>query len=70
MNTEEINNRINTENDSYKRDLNRKQQEIFKLKERHQRIIADLKRQKEQITKQNTNENIFISVNNELEKFL
>lgn len=70
MDTEEINNRINAENDSYKRDLNRKEQDILRLKDRHQRIIADLKRQKEQITKQKTNENIFISVNNELEKFL
>lgn len=70
MDTEEIKNKINTENDSYNRDLNRKQQDILKLKDRHQRIIADLKRQKEQITKQNTNENIFKSVNEELEKFL
>lgn len=75
MDTEEINNRINAENDSYKRDLNRKEQDILRLKDRHQRIIADLKRQKEQITKQNiqeniSSENIFKSVNEELKKFL
>ena len=70
MNTEEINNRIHAENDSYKRDLNRKQQDILKLKDQHQRTMVYLQNQKQQVTKQNTNENIFKSVNDDLEKFL
>lgn len=39
MNAEEINKKIQTEKDSYTRDLNRLQQEIFKLKQRHQRNL-------------------------------
>ena len=47
MNTEEINKKIQIEKDSYARDLNRLQQEIFKLKQRHQRTMEYWQRQKE-----------------------
>lgn len=70
MNAEEINKKIQTEKDSFNRNLNRKQQEILNLKRRHLRIISDLNKQKQQATKQNTNESIFVTLNNELEKFL
>lgn len=50
MNTEEINKKIQIEKDSYARDLNRLQNEIFKLKQRHQRTMEYWQRQKEQAT--------------------
>ncbi len=48
MDIESINKQIQAEKDSYNRDLNRLQQEILNLKQRHQRTIENLKRQKEQ----------------------
>ena len=61
MNIEEINKKIQAEKDSFNRDLNRLQQEILKLKERHQRTMSDLKSQKQQAKNQvriQTNENL------------
>ena len=80
MNAEEINNRIQTENNYYDRSKNRLEQKLLDLKQRHQRIIADLKRQKEQIKSLNKQEklniqhklskNIFITVNETLNKYI
>lgn len=39
MNKEEINKKIQTEKDSFNRNLHRLQNEIFKLKQRHQRSM-------------------------------
>ena len=39
MDINEINKKLQIEKDSYARDLNRLQQEIFKLKQRHQRNL-------------------------------
>jgi hypothetical protein len=69
MNAEEINNRIQTENDCYNRSKNRLEQKLLDLKQRHQRIISDLQRQKQQIIKQNTNENVFKLIYEKLEKY-
>ena len=66
MNKEEIAKKIQAEKDSYNREINRLQQEILKVKERHQRTIADLQNQKQQCS-----ENIdFKKINDDLEKFL
>lgn len=46
---DDIKRQIQQENDSYNRDLNRLNQEILKLKDRHQRNIASLKSEKERI---------------------
>ena len=79
MNKEEIAKKIQAEKDSYNREINRLQQEILKVKERHQRTIADLQNQKQQASKikheclgnqYNLSENIFKSVNEELNKFI
>ena len=70
MNIDELNKKIQAENDSYNRKANRLQQELLKLKERHQRIIADLQNQKLQAKMQNTNENYFKDVIDELNKYL
>ncbi len=80
MDIENINKQIQAENDNYNRDLNQLQQEILDLKQRHQRTIENLKRQKEQAKSQNKqqnpnvqyepSENIFKSVNEELNKFI
>lgn len=80
MDIESINKQIQIEKDSYNRDLNRLQQEILNLKQRHQRTMENLKRQKEQAKSQNkqqnsnvqceSSENIFKSVNEELNKFI
>ena len=80
MDIENINKQIQTENDSYNRDLNQLQQEILDLKKRHQRRISDLQSQKQQATSQikheclenqyKSSENIFKSVNEELNKFI
>lgn len=59
MDINEINKKLQIEKDSYARDLNRLQQEIFKLKQRHLRTMNYWNRLKEQSKKQNTNENIF-----------
>lgn len=48
MNTEEINKKIQTEKDSFNRNLNRLQKQIFELKQRHQRTMEYWQRQKEQ----------------------
>lgn len=48
MNTEEINKKIQTEKDSFNRNLNRLQKQIFELKQRHQRTREYWQRQKEQ----------------------
>ena len=48
MNTDEINKKIQTEKDSFNRNLNRLQNEIFKLKQRHQRSMNYWNRLKEQ----------------------
>lgn len=39
MNTEEINKKMQTEKDSFNRNLNRLQKQIFELKQRHQRTL-------------------------------
>jgi len=66
MNKEEIAKKIQAEKDSYNREINRLQQEILKVKERHQSTIAYLQNQKQQCS-----ENIdFKKLNDELEKFL
>lgn len=70
MNAEEINKKIQTEKDSFNRNLNRLQKQIFELKQRHQSTMDYWQRQKEQTTKQNTNENIFQTAINELVKIL
>lgn len=51
MTIEDINNKIQAENDSYNRNLNRLQKEIFKLKTRHQRNMEYWRHQKEQASK-------------------
>ena len=66
MNTEEINKKIQTEKDSFNRNLNRLQKQIFELKQRHQRTMEYWQRQKEQITNENFMK--FITIN--LQKFL
>ena len=48
MNKEEIAKKIQAEKDSYNREINRLQQEILKVKERHQSTIAYLQNQKQQ----------------------
>lgn len=48
MNAEEINKKIQTEKDSFNRNLNRLQKQIFELKQRHQRTMEYWQRQKEQ----------------------
>ena len=48
MNTEEINKKIQTEKDSFNRNLNRLQKQIFELKQHHQRTMEYWQRQKEQ----------------------
>lgn len=48
MNTEDINKKIQTEKDSFNRNLNRLQKQIFALKQRHQRTMEYWHRQKEQ----------------------
>ena len=68
MDKQEIQNKIQAENDSYNRHLKRLQQKTLDLKTRHQRIITDL--QKLLAKQQNINENIIKTVNAELEKFL
>ena len=55
MNIDDINNKIQNEKDSYNRDLNRLNKEILKLKDRHQRTMADLQNQKLQAKQQQTN---------------
>lgn len=47
MNTEEINKKIQTEKDSFNRNLNRLQKQIFELKQRHQHTMKYWQRQKE-----------------------
>lgn len=47
-NAEEINKKIQTEKDSFNRNLNRLQKQIFELKQRHQRTMEYWQRQKEQ----------------------
>lgn len=66
MNTEEINKKIQIEKDSFNRNLNRLQKQIFELKQRHQRTMEYWQRQKEQITNENFIK--FITIN--LQKFL
>lgn len=51
MNTEEINKKMQTEKDSFNRNLNRLQKQIFELKQRHQRTMEYWQRQKEHKTK-------------------
>ena len=80
MDTESINNQIQAENDSYRRDRDRLQQELFNLRQRHESRISGLKQQKEQIKNLNkqenlvvqhkSSENIFVSVNEALKKFI
>lgn len=48
MDIKEINKKIQIEKNSYARDLNRLQNEIFKLKRQHQRTMEYWQRQKEQ----------------------
>lgn len=66
MNAEEINKKIQTEKDSFNRNLNRLQIQIFELKQRHQRTMEYWQKQKEQTTKQNANENVFKALRKEL----
>ena len=70
MDIESINKQIQTEKDSYNRAKNRLQQKLLTLKQRHQRNMEYLKRQKEQATYQNTNESIYLALNNRLKEFL
>lgn len=80
MDIESINKQIQTEKDSYNRDKNRLQQKLLTLKQRHQRNMEYLKRQKEQaanknkheqfVNQYNSSENIFYSVNQALNKFI
>lgn len=70
MNIEEINKKIQIEKASFKRNLNRLQKEMFELRQRHQRTMEYWQRQKEQTTKQNTNESILFIFNERLQKFL
>ena len=51
-NAEEINKKIQTEKDSFNRNLNRLQKQIFELKQRHQRTMEYWQRQKEQTKRQ------------------
>ena len=51
MNAEEINKKIQTEKDSFNRNLNRLQKQIFELKQRHQRTMEYWQRQKVLISK-------------------
>lgn len=51
MTLDDINKKIQAENDSYYRDLNRLQQKTLDLKKRHQRNIEYLRHQKEQASK-------------------
>lgn len=53
MTIDDINNKIQAERDSYNRNLNRLQKEIYKLKTRHQRNMEYLQHQKEQIKQKN-----------------
>ena len=48
MNAEEINKKMQTEKDSFNRNLNHLQKQIFELKQRHQRTMEYWQRQKEQ----------------------
>ena len=48
MNTEEINKKMQTEKDSFNRNLNRLQKQILELKQRHQRTMEYWQRQKAQ----------------------
>ncbi len=48
MNTEEINKKMQTEKDSFNRNLNRLQKQILELKQRHQSTMEYWQRQKEQ----------------------
>lgn len=66
MNVEEINKKMQTEKDSFNRNLNRLQKQIFELKQRHQRTMEYWQRQKEQTTNENFMK--FITIN--LQKFL
>lgn len=66
MNAEEINKKIQTEKDSFNRNLNHLQKQIFELKQRHQRTMEYWQRQKEQTTNENFMK--FITIN--LQKFL
>ncbi|MGN0030633.1 MAG: hypothetical protein ACI37Q_01605 [Candidatus Gastranaerophilaceae bacterium] len=70
MDIESINKQIQTEKDSYNRDKNRLQQKLLTLKQRHQRRLSDLQKQKEQATNQNTNESIYLALNNLLKELL
>lgn len=58
MDIENINKQIQTENDSYNRDLNQLQQELLTLKQRHHRNMEYLKRQKEQAANKNKYEQV------------
>lgn len=49
MNAEEINKKMQTEKDSFNRNLNRLQKQIFELKQRHQRNLQYWNRLKERI---------------------
>lgn len=60
MNAEEINKKIQTEKDSFNRNLNRLQKQIFELKQRHQRTIKYWQRQKVLISKTKQNETLNI----------
>ena len=48
MNAEEINKKIQTEKDSFNRNLNRLQKQILELKQCHQRTMEYWQRQKKQ----------------------
>ena len=60
MNVEEINQKIQTEKDSFNRNLNRLQKQIFELKQRHQRTMEYWQRQKVLISKTKQNETLNI----------
>lgn len=58
MTIDDINKKIQAENDSYYRGLNRLQQKTLDLKKRHQRIISDLQNKKSQQNKAKQNETL------------
>ena len=70
MNPEEINKKMQTEKDSFNRNLNRLQKQIFELKQRHQRTMEYWQRQKVLIskTKQNETLNIILEVIEQIRK--
>ena len=60
MNAEEINKKMQAEKDSFNRNLNHLQKQIFELKQRHQHTMKYWQRQKVLISKTKQNETLNI----------